>query len=60
MQKKCKNIWSIQKFVVPLHPLSLKNGARPKRVGATIFEKMSIITRCSTRTEINGSRKITL
>ena len=38
----CKNIWSIQKFVVPLHPLSLKNGARPKRAQAMIFEKMSI------------------
>ena len=38
----CKNIWSYQKFVVPLHPLSLKNGARPKRVQAMIFEKMSI------------------
>jgi hypothetical protein len=30
MKKKCKNIWSVQKFVVLLHPLSLKNGARPK------------------------------
>jgi hypothetical protein len=30
MQKKCKNIWSVQKFVVLLHPLSLKNGVRPK------------------------------
>ena len=38
----CKNIWSIQKFVVSLHPLSLKNGARPKRAQAMIFEKMSI------------------
>lgn len=32
MQKKCKNIWSVQKFVVPLHPLSLKNGVRPKEL----------------------------
>jgi len=30
-EKKCKNIWSIQKKAVPLHPLSLKNGERPKR-----------------------------
>ncbi len=41
LQRKCifyaiffKNIWSVQKFVVPLHPLSLKNGARPKRAQA--------------------------
>ncbi len=34
MQKKCKNIWSVQKKAVPLHPLSLKNGARPKRAQA--------------------------
>ena len=38
----CKNIWWIQKKAVPLHPLSLKNGARPKRAQAMIFEKMSI------------------
>ncbi len=25
----CKNIWSCQKFVLPLHPLSLKNGSPP-------------------------------
>ena len=42
MQFFFKNIWSVQKFVVPLHPLSLKNGARPKRAQAMIFEKMSI------------------
>jgi hypothetical protein len=30
----CQNIWSYQKFVVPLHPLSLKNGAHPKRAQA--------------------------
>ena len=42
MQKKCKNIWSVQKKAVPLHPLSLKNGARPKRAQAMIFERMSI------------------
>ena len=30
MQKKCIIIWSVQKFVVPLHPLSLKNGTLPK------------------------------
>ena len=30
----CQKIWSVQKFVVPLHPLSLKNGARPKRAQA--------------------------
>jgi len=38
----CNKIWSVQKFVVPLHPLSLKNGARPKRAQEMIFEKMSI------------------
>ena len=48
MQKKCIIIWSVQKFVVPLHPLSPKNWTEVKM----IFEKMSIITRCSTRTEI--------
>ena len=30
MQKKCKNIWSIQKFAVSLHPLSLKKQVTPK------------------------------
>ena len=30
MQKKCNKIWSYQKKAVLLHPLSLKNGARPK------------------------------
>jgi hypothetical protein len=32
VKKKCNKIWSVQKNVVPLHPLSLKNGVRPKEL----------------------------
>ena len=28
----CKNIWSYQKFVVPLHPLSLKKRGTPQEL----------------------------
>ena len=39
----CQNIWSYQKFVVPLHPLSLKNGTLPNEPKQTvIFERLSI------------------
>ena len=47
----CNKIWSIQKKAVLLHPLSPKKRVIPKKARAMIFEKMSIITRCSTRTE---------
>jgi hypothetical protein len=30
MQKKCKNIWSVQKKAVPLHPLSPKKRGLPR------------------------------
>jgi len=44
MKKNDVNIWSIQKFAVSLHPLSLKNGVTPKRAQAkiVIFERLSI------------------
>ena len=43
VQKKCKIIWSCQKFVVPLHSLSPKKLGLPKRAQAKmIFERMSI------------------
>ena len=31
MQKKCNKIWSCQKFVVLLHPLSLKKWGVPQK-----------------------------
>jgi len=36
MKKNDAKIWSIQKFAVSLHPLSLKNQGSPKRAQAKI------------------------
>ena len=49
MQKKCNKIWSYQKKSSTFASAFAQKWGTPQEPKQMIFEKMSIITRCSTR-----------